>query len=66
LHKELPGPENLLAKPPKDFRASGKFGFNDGVKLSNGNIHWGTTIDGLPHGYGRMKFAPKFCKNTQE
>jgi len=42
----------------------GKLGHNDGVKLDNGNIHWGTTLCGVPHGFGRMKFSSGFCKNA--
>lgn len=60
----IPEPKDLSVKKPKDFNESGEFGLNKAVKLPSGNIHWGTTIDGIPHGYGRMKFKKKFNKHA--
>lgn len=64
LQSIVPPQDKLVAVAPAQFDKKGMLGHNDGVKLENGNIHWGTTLGGLPHGFGRMKFAPKFSKNT--
>jgi len=59
----VPKPAKLKAKVPEGFDSFDKVGYNDGVYLEEGelhsNYHWGSTLSGVPHGWGRMKFSER-------
>lgn len=52
---EKPEMKKLITQVPDDFNKFAKMGFKEFIELDEG-WYWGTTISGIPHGYGAMLY----------
>lgn len=57
-HLSVENPEitNICEPPPETFNEFAKMSFEEFIELKDFGLYLGTTVDGLPHGYGAVLF----------
>mmetsp|Transcript_18097 Transcript_18097/g.13048 ORF Transcript_18097/g.13048 Transcript_18097/m.13048 type:complete len:115 (-) Transcript_18097:1360-1704(-) len=63
LDVEIPATDLLDLVIPKDFDLTAELVHVKNKRLPDGCLYTGTMLNGLPHGFGRIKFAPNYNKH---